>query len=175
MYKSRANNDKKDKTKTGKRRTGSLNFRSINNYQTIDKMPNDNLYKNDNFYSINKYFEFPEKEEQSFRLFYHYHFRQNGIKPILILLYLRLCFAQVNYLSDIFSLNKFWNTKNLLHMISLFISLYFTKEKYIKKDNLNSLLFYIFVVNQSFHINKIYSVIETKYEEYLSLCFIYFS
>ena len=66
---------------------------------------NDNLYKNDNYYSINKNFEFQEAEEKSFRLFYHYHFRKNSIKGLLILLYLRFCVSQVNYFKDIFSSN----------------------------------------------------------------------
>ena len=168
MYKSTTISNKKEKSKISKRRSPSV-FRSINNYQTIDKIPNDNLYKNDNFYSINKYFEFPEKEEKSFRLFYLYHFTKNGIKIMLILLYLRLCCAQINCFKDFFILDKLFNKKNIFHLISLFISLYFTNEKYIKEDRINSFLFYIFVVNQCFHIYKIYDIIDTKYEEYLSL------
>ena len=43
--------NKTEKKGFNKKGRGNLNFRSINNYQ-IDKIPNDNLYKNDNLYSI---------------------------------------------------------------------------------------------------------------------------
>ncbi len=40
-------NNVNDKRRTGKRRTGTGNFRSLNNFQIYDKVPNDKLYKND--------------------------------------------------------------------------------------------------------------------------------
>ena len=57
---------------TLKRRQGTTNIRSMNNFQSIDKIPNDNLYKNDNLYSIKKNFEFPKAQEDSFHLFFHF-------------------------------------------------------------------------------------------------------
>ena len=170
MFKSSTKSNKFEKNKFGKKRAGSSNFRSINNnYQLSDKIPNDNLYKNDNYYSINKNFEFQETEEKSFRLFYHYHFRKNSIKGLLILLYLRFCVSQVNYFKDIFSLEKIFNKKNLFHFISLVISLFFTKDQLLKEHKTNYLMFYIFLFNQCININKVYSNMDTKYEEFFIL------
>jgi len=175
MFKSESKMNKKEKNKFNKRRTGNSSFRTINNYNAFDKIPNDNLYKNDSFYSINKNFEFQESEENCFRLYYHYFIRKNTINGLLILLYLRFCFAQVNYFADLFSLDRFWNKKNLFHLISLMISLYFTKEQFIKENKFNNFVFYLLVFNQCIHINKIYNKTNTKYEEIFiltaELCF----
>ncbi len=175
MFKSESKINKKEKSKFNKRRAGNSSFRSINNYNTFDKVPNDNLYKNDSFYSINKNFEFQESEEKWFRLYYHYFIRKNAINGLLFLLYLRFCFAQVNYFVDLFSLEKFWNKKNLFHLICLVISLYFSKEQFIKENKFNNLIFYLLVFNQCIHINKIYNEANTKYEEIFilsaELCF----
>ena len=62
-----------DKKNTSRKRERNSKFHSI------DNVPNDNLYKNDNFYSINKNFEFFPNEEQSFRTFFHYQFQRDGI------------------------------------------------------------------------------------------------
>ena len=169
MFKSGEKPNKFEKNKFNKRRTGNSSFRSINNYQLSDKIPNDNLYKNDNYYSINKNFEFQEAEEKSFRLFYHHHYRKNSIKGLLILLYLRFCVAQVNYLMDIFSFWKIFNKKNLFHIFSLIISLLLTKDENLKQNKVNFFLFYFFVFNQCMHIYNIYSKMDTKYEEFFIL------
>ena len=95
MYKSLQKSNKKEKNKFNKKRAGNSSFRSIN-YQAVDKIPNDNLYKNDNFYTINNNFEFQESEEKSFRLYYHYFIRKNALNGLLFLLYLRLCFGGIN-------------------------------------------------------------------------------
>ena len=46
-------------------------------------------------------------------------------------------------------------------MISLFLS----KEKYIKENKYNTFTFYILVLNQCIHVNAIYNEKNTKYEE----------
>ena len=169
MFKPEFKTNKSVKSRLNKKRVQTSNFRSINSYQTSDKIPNDNLYNNDNYYSINKYFEFPEEEEKSFRLFYHYHFRKKAIKGLIILLYFRFYFAQINNVYDFFSFDKFFNKKNLFHLISLIFSLVLTQEKYLKDNKYNNIVYFIFIFNQSFHIYKIYNVMNTKYEEILIL------
>ena len=164
MYKSLQKSNKKEKNKFNKKRAGNSSFRSIN-YQTVDKIPNDNLYKNDNFYTINNNFEFQESEEKSFRLYYHYFIRKNALNGLLLLLYLRLSFGGINCFTDLFSLEKFWNKKNFIHIISLFISLFLCKEQFIKENKYNTFIFYILVINQCIHINKIYNSKNIKYEE----------
>ena len=175
MFKSGLKANKKEKIRFNNKRSGNSSFRTINNHQSIDKIPNDNLYKNDNYYTINKNFEFPESQEKLFRLYYHYFMRKKVIKGLLILLYLRFCFAQVNYFTDIFSVEKFWNKKNLFHFISFLISIYLSKEQYLKENKFNSFVFYILVLNQGIHMNKIYNEMNTKYEEIFilsaELCF----
>ena len=106
------------------KRKGNSNFRAINNYQ-IDKVPNDNLYKNDNFYSINKNFEFPQNEENSFKLFHYHHFIKDSFKELLLLLYLRFFSLRINTFSDLFSFSNIFNIKNSIHLVSVVISFFF--------------------------------------------------
>ena len=166
MFKSEIKKNKKEKNKFNKRRVGNSNFRPINNYQTFDKIPNDNLYNNDNYYTINKNIEFNETEEKSFRLFYYYHFRRKTLKGIVILLYLRFFFSKINCFTDLFSLDNLLNKKNLLHLISFLFSLLLIKEPYLKENKFNILLFYLLVGNQCIHIYAIYNAMSTKYEEF---------
>ena len=154
-------NNVNDKRRAGKRRTGPGNFRSLNNFQIYDKVPNDNLYKNDNFYSINKSFEFSPNEEKSFCLFYHYNYQTNGIKGILILFYLRFLYSNVNTFFEFFSIFRYFNMKNIFHLISFSISfLIITKKINIK----NIIIYYLFLVNQCIHINNIYYKFGSKYD-----------
>ena len=175
-------NNKTERKPIGKRREGKSSFRSINNFPTIDKVPNDNLYKNDNLYSINRNFEFPPNEEKSFRLFFHYHYQIMGIKKILILFYLRLCFAKINTFYDIFSFFKLFNLKNIFHIISFIISYILSNNVYLKQRIHNVFIYYLFLFNQSMHIYNIYYKIDPKYEHYLAItsellynfCFFFF-
>ena len=169
MFKSESKANKTDKSRFNKRRAQTSNFRVINSYQGTDKIPNDNLYNNDNYYSINKEFEFPEEEEKSFRLFYHYHFRKNVIKGLLMLLYFRFFFAEINTFYDLFSFRKIFNKKNLIHLISLVFSLIISQDKYLKDNKYNNVIYYTLNFNQSFHIYKIYNVMNTKFEEIIIL------
>ena len=100
------NKKKPERKIVNKKRSGSSNFRSLNNFPTIDKIPNDNLYKNDNIYSINKKFEFPEKIEENFCLFFHYHYQIGVIKKVIMLLYTRFLFSNIYNLYDIFSFHN---------------------------------------------------------------------
>ena len=161
--------NKIEKKGISKRRTGNSNFRSLNNFPTIDKIPNDNLYKNDNLYSINKNFEFPPSEEESFRVFFHYHYQIKGIKKILILLYLRLFFSKINNFHDIVYSFKIFNSKNIFHAISLAISFILMDEKYLKENIYNIFIYYLFLINQCIHIHAIYYKNNLKYEHFLSV------
>ena len=169
MFKPEIKKGKTEKNRSNKRRTGNSGFRSINNYQTLDKVPNDNLYNNDNLYSINKNFEFNETEEKSFRLFYHCHFRKSALKGLLILFYFRFLFGQINCFTDIFSINNIFNKKNLIHTISFLLSLLLSQDKYLKENKFNLFVFYILVMNQSIHVYKIYHEMDTKFEEFFIL------
>ena len=169
MLKKDLKSKKSEKKNILKRREGNSKFRSINNYQIIDKVPNDNLYKNDNLYSINKNFEFPLNEEESFRLFCHYYFQKNGIKSILLLIYLRLLSSRMNNIKDIFSPFTIINLKNIFHLISLVISFIFTKEEFIRKEIFNIYIYYIFSFNQSIHAYSIYSNTIRDFQKYLTI------
>ena len=151
-----------------KRKHGS-NFRSMNPFQILDKIPNDNLYKNDNLYSINKYLEFSPNEEQSFRLFCHYHYQNNVIKRILLLVFIRFLGARINKFTDIFSFYKIFNVKNIFHLISFFISYIFTKNNFLKKELLNICMYYLFSFNQFIHIYSIYYAISPDLEMHLAI------
>ena len=165
-----------------KRVTANSNFRSLNNFPTIDKIPNDNLYKNDNLYSINKYFEFPLNEEESFKIFFHYHYQIENIKKIIIIFYLRLFFSKIYNFYDLFSFFKIFNPKNIFHSISLVISFILMNENYLKLNIYNIFVYYLFLINQCIHIHVIYYKYNLKYEHFLSLtseflynfCFFFF-
>ena len=159
---------KTDKKSINKKSRGNPNFRSINNYQ-IDKIPNDNLYKNDNLYSIDKNFEFPQNQENTFRLFHHYHYQKDKIKYVVILLYIRLLTSRMNKILDIFSIFKLLNFKNILHFLSFFISYLFTNEVYLKKDLFNLYIYYIFTFNQCIHIFSCYYNLKPINDEYLPI------
>ena len=171
-----------DKTTFKHKVRGSISFRSINNYQTIDRIPNDNLYKNDNLYSINKNFEFSPKEEPSFRLFCYYHYQKDKIKPILIVFYLRFFFSNIYNFYDLFSFYNIFNMKNIIHIISLFLSFFIRNECFIKQNIYNVLIFYIFFFNQNLNLISIYNETDWENREYLVLfsesifnfCFIFF-
>ena len=156
-----------DKNNLNIKHHGNDNFRSINNYQAMDKIPNDNLYKNDNLYSINKYFEFSSKEEPSFRLFCYYHFQKDKIKPILFFFYLRFFFSNIYNFFDLFSLYNILNMKNIIHLISLFLSFLFRKETLIKKNIYSVIIFYLLLFNQSLHLMSIYNEKDWENMEYL--------
>ena len=138
------------------KRKGNSNFRSINNYQ-IDKVPNDNLYKNDNVYSINKNFEFPQNEENTFKLFHYHYFIKNTVKELIILLYLRFFSLRINKMNDIFSYSKIFNLKNSIHLVSVVITYFCTSEKYLKNDTFNLYLYYLFSLNHSIHVYSLCS------------------
>ena len=169
MFKSNLKPKKTEKNKFIQKRSGTTSFRSINNYQSIDKIPNDNLYKNDNYYFINKNFEFQEAEEKIYRLFFHYHFRKNSIIGLLIILYLRFCSSQINFLIDLFSITKLLNKINIIHIISLIISLYLVKEQFLKEDKYNKFIFCIFEINHCMHMLNIYQRMDTNFEEFFIL------
>ena len=137
------------------KRKGNSNFRALNNYQ-IDKVPNDNLYKNDNLYSINKNFEFPQNEENTFKLFHYHHFIKDSVKELVILLYLRFFSLRINNLSELFSFSNIFNIKNSIHLVSVVFTYLFTSENYLKSDNFNLYLYYLFSLNQSIHILYLY-------------------
>ena len=163
------------------KRKGNSNFRAINNYQ-IDKVPNDNLYKNDNFYSINKNFEFPQNEENSFKLFHYHHFIKDSFKELLLLLYLRFFSLRINTFSDLFSFSNIFNIKNLIHLVSVVISFFFSSENYLKSDKFNLFLYYLFSFNQGIHVFSLYykvNFIPAEYYGFISemifnLVFIFF-
>jgi hypothetical protein len=138
-----------------KRNKGNSNFRALNNYQ-IDKVPNDNLYKNDNLYSINKNFEFPQNEENTFKLFHYHHFIKDSVKELVIVLYLRFFSLRINYFTDIFSYSKIFNLKNSIHLVSVVITYFFTNENYLKNDTFNLYLYYLFSLNQVIHVFSLY-------------------
>ena len=171
-----------DKKSIGKRHAGSANYRSVNNFQTIDRVPNDNLYKNDNFYSINQSLKFPPNEEDSFRLFCFHQFQKDGLKGILILFYLRFCCAKIINFYDLFSYHKIFNYKNAVHLISFVISLILKKETYMKQNIYSIIIYYIFLFNQCLHIQYIYHGQKWKKLEYIELasefffnfCFFFF-
>ena len=179
MKKNLKNNNITDKKRIGKRRGGNANIRQINN-QIYDKVPNDNLYKNDNLYSINKNFEFSPNEERTFRLFYHYNYQINEIKGILILFYLRFLSSYINNFYDLFSFRNIFNMKNIFHLLSFGISFFLTNEKYINESSMFA--YYLFSVNQYLHIYNIYYKLGQKNEYYLALmpemvfnfCFLFF-
>ena len=158
--------NKTDKKSLNKKSRGNPNFRSINNYQ-IDKIPNDNLYKNDDLYSIDKNFEFPQNQENTFRLFHHYHYQKDKIKFVIILLYIRFLTSRMNKFWDIFSIFKLLSFKNILHFLSFFISNIFTNEDYLKKDIFNLYIYYIFSFNQCIHILSVYYNVKPINDEYL--------
>ncbi len=168
-----------DKKSIGKRRGGTSNYRSINN-QIYDKVPNDNLYKNDNLYSINKNFEFSPKEESMFCLFYHYNYQINEIKGILILFYLRFLSWKINTILDFFSFFKIFNLKNIFHLLSFCLSFFLTHDKHINKANM--IVYYLFLVNQCLHVYNIYNKLGQNYEYYIAImpelvfnfCFLFF-
>ena len=174
--------NKNERKNISKRRAGSTTFRSINNFPTIDKVPNDNLYKNDNIYAINKNFEFPENEEQSFRLFFHYHYQINGIKKILILFYLRFCFFKIYKFYDLFHFFNIFNLKNIFHILAFVISYILSNDVYLKQSIYNVSIYYLLSFNQCMHIFSIYHKLDPKYEHYLSVtsellfnfCFFFF-
>ena len=167
---------------TLKRRQGTTNIRSMNNFQSIDKIPNDNLYKNDNLYSIKKNFEFPKAQEDSFHLFFHYHFRIKEVKGILILFYLRFITARIYRMLDFFSFFKIFNFKNIFHIISFAGSFILAKEDNLKQNINSVIIYYIFLINQCMHAYTIYYQVDPKYEHYLALtsellynfCFLFF-
>ena len=160
--------NKIDKKNINKKSRTNPNFRSINSYQ-IDKIPNDNLYKNDNLYSIDKNFEFPQNQENTFRLFHHYHYQKDRIKFVIILLYMRFLTSRMNKFLDIFSIFKLLNIKNILHFLSFFISYLFTNEFYLKKDIFNLYIYYIFSFNQCIHLFSCYYNIKPINDEYLPI------
>ena len=137
------------------KRKGNSNFRAINNYQ-IDKVPNDNLYKNDNLYSINKNFEFPQNEENTFKLFHYHHFIKDSVKELIIILYLRFFSLRINKFRDIFSFSNLFNIKNLVHFVSVVITYFFTAEKYLKNDTFILYFYYLFSFNQGIHVFSLY-------------------
>ena len=159
---------KSEKKGFNKKGRGNSNFRSINNYQ-IDKVPNDNLYKNDNLYSIDKNFQFPQNQEDTFRLFHHYHYQKDKIKFVIIMLYMRFFTFRINKFFDLFSFHKLFYLKNIFHSFSLFISYIFTKEDYIKKDIYKFYLYYIFSFNQCIHIYILYYNLKPITREYLPI------
>ena len=167
---------------TLKRRQGTTNIRSMNNFQSIDKIPNDNLYKNDNLYSIKKNFEFPKAQEDSFHLFFHYQFRIKEVKGILILFYLRFITARIYRMLDFFSFFKIFNFKNIFHIISFAGSFILAKEENLKQNINSVIIYYIFLINQCMHAYTIYYQVDPKYEHYLALtsellynfCFLFF-
>ena len=168
MLKRDLKNSKFDKKRVGKRHAGNANFRSLNNLQIYDKVPNDNLYKNDNLYSIKKNFEFSPNEEESFCLFFHYNYQINGIKGILILFYVRFCSSKINNVFDLFSFFKIFNLKNIFHLISFGISYFLANKKYVKESVHNLFIYYIFFVNQCIHIYNIYYKMTDNYYYYIS-------
>ena len=157
-----------DKKGFVKNRGGKTNY-SIKNLQAIDKVPNDNLYKNDNIYTMNKYFEFSSNEEQTYRLFCHYNYQKNRIKIIIILFYIRFLFSRINNLKDLLSFFKLFNFKNIFHIISIFISYVLTDEIYLTQNECKLYLYYLFLFNQSIHINSIYYKLEPKYEQNIEI------
>ena len=163
-----AKTNKVEKKGINKRRAGNSSFRSINNYQ-FDKMPNDNLYKNDNIYSIDKNFEFPQNEEKTFRLFYHYHFQKDIIKIIITLLYMRLLSSRMNSIFDIFYIFELIYFKNIIHIISFIISFIFTNEIFLKQDKFNFYMYYIFSFNQCIHIYSVYYNLKPFNEKYVGV------
>ena len=169
MFKLEQKRHKIEKKQSNKKRSRNSSLRSISNYQTFDKIPNDNLYNNDNYYSINKNFEFNESEEKAFRLFYHHHFQKLKIRELLLILYLRFFFAKINFFNDFFVLANLFNNKNLLHLISFLLTIYFTKEKFLKENKFYFFTFYIFFFNHCSHICTIYKTMNTKYEEFFIL------
>ena len=174
--------NKVERKGVGKRRAGASNFRSINNFPTIDKVPNDNLYKNDNIYSINRYFEFPPNEEQSFKLFFHYHYQIKEIKKILMLFYLRFLFSRIYSFHDLFKFFNIFNFKNIFHAISFFISFNLANDMYLKQSFYNVVLYYLFFLNHNIHIYAVYYRLNPKYEHFLAItsellynfCFLFF-
>ena len=150
-------------------RKRTSNFRSINAFQIIDKIPNDNLYKNDNLYTINKHLEFSPNEEQSFRLFCHYHYQNYGIKGVLMLVYCRFISSRINKFTDLFSFFKIFNMKNLFHLISFFISYILSKNIFLKQEYFNIILYYLFSFNQFLHIYSIYFEISPDLEMHLAI------
>jgi len=181
MLKKQLKNKLTEKKSIGKRH-GGTNYRSVNNFQTIDRVPNDNLYKNDNFYSINRNLKFPQDEEDSFRLFCFHQFQKDGLKGILILFYLRFCCAKINTFYDLFSFHKIINYKNAVHLISFVISIILKKETYIKQSIYNIIIYHLFLFNQCLHIQYIYHGQKWKKLEYIELasefffnfCFFFF-
>jgi len=158
--------NKTEKKGFNKKGRGNSNFRSINNYQ-IDKIPNDNLYKNDNLYSIDKNFEFPQNQENTFRLFHHYHYQKDKIKFIIILLYIRFFTCRINKFIDLFSFYKLFYLKNIFHSFSFIISYNFTNEIYLKKDIYNLYIYYIFSLNHCIHVYVLYYNLKPITGEYL--------
>ena len=156
------------KTNLGRRRSDKANFRAMNNYQTIEKIPNDNLYKNDNFYSMDKNFEFPPNEEESYNLFFYYYYQIKGIKIILIIVYLRFCFLRINTLGDLFSF-KFFNLKNIFHVISAYISFKFAKEIHLKQVIYNLFLYYLFFINQNINIYYMKDKLTSNFDYYTQI------
>jgi len=163
------------------KRKGNTNFRAINNYQ-IDKVPNDNLYKNDNLYSINKNFEFPQNEENTFKLFHYHHFLKDSVKELIILLYLRFFSLRIKNFTDIFSFKNIFNIKNSIHFVSVVITYFFTSENYLKNDTFNLYIYHLFSFNQGIHVFCLYykvNIIPAEYfgiisEMIFNLVFIFF-
>ena len=169
MLKKQLKNKITDKKSLGKGSDRNANYRSAKMFQTIDRVPNDNLYKNDNIYSINKSFKFSPNEEESFRLFCFHQFQKDGLKGILILFYLRFCCAKIYNLDDFFSFHKIINYKNAVHLTSFIISMILKKETYLKQNIYNIIIYYLFLFNQCLHIQFIYHGKKWEKLEYIEL------
>jgi hypothetical protein len=169
MLKKQLKNKITDKKSIGKKQGGKANYRSVNNFQTIDRIPNDNLYKNDNIYSLNKSFKFPPNEEESFRLFCFHQYQKDGLKGILILFYLRFCCAKIYNFNDLFLYHKIFIYKNLVHLISFVVSMILKNEIYLKHNIYNIIIIYLFLFNQCLHIQYVYHGQKWKKLEYLEL------
>ena len=128
--------------------------------QFLDKVPNNNLFKNDGKYSINYLLEFKyEEEDNSMKDLIVATFFQNQIACIFIL-YSRFFLLNI---SNLFNGYSFFENNIYIHLFSLVISYLMSKKNKYKDQHIRILIKLLLDINHSVYI--IYS----KYKNEISL------
>ena len=128
--------------------------------QFLDKVPNNNLFKNDGKYSINYLLEFKyEEEDNSMKDLIVATFFQNQIACIFIL-YSRFFLLNI---SNLFNGYSFFENNIYIHLFSLVISYLISKKNKYKDQHIRIFIKLLLDINHSVYI--IYS----KYKNEISL------
>ena len=117
--------------------------------QFLDKVPNNNLFKNDGKYSINYLLEFKyEEEDNSMKDLIVATFFQNQIACIFIL-YSRFFLLNI---SNLFNGYSFFENNIYIHLFSLLFSYLISKKNKYKEQNTRILIKIILDINHSIYI-----------------------